>query len=124
MESKKTVMTCISCPLGCAVEIKKVGDDYEVFGNECEKGEKYAIQEITNPMRSITSTVKTVFNDFPRLPVKTDGEVPLKDIFLFMEEINSVVVEERMKPGDFVLKRMKNTDINLVATNEMSEIED
>jgi CxxC motif-containing protein len=75
-------------------------------------------------MRSITSTVKTVFNDFPRLPVKTDGEVPLKDIFLFMEEINSVVVEERMKPGDFVLKRMKNTGINLVATNEMSEIED
>ena len=124
MESKKIVMTCISCPLGCTVEIKKVGDDYEVFGNECEKGEKYAIQEITNPMRGITSTVKTVFNDFPRLPVKTDREVPLKDIFLFMEEINSVVVEERMKPGDFVLKEMRNTDINLVATNEMSEIED
>jgi CxxC motif-containing protein len=41
-----------------------------------------------------------------------------------MEEINSVVVEERMKPGDFVLKEMRNTDINLVATNEMSEIED
>ena len=122
MKNREIFITCISCPLGCAIDVKKVGDEYEVSGNECKKGKKYAIQEITNPVRSITSTVKTVFNDFPRLPVKTDREVPLKDIFLFMEGINSVVVKKRVKPGDRVLKNMENSDINLVATGDMSEI--
>jgi len=124
MKSKKSIITCISCPLGCTIEVKRVGDDYEVSGNGCDKGKKYAIQEMTNPVRSITSTVKTLFKDFPRLPVKTDGEVPLKDIFLFMEEINSVVLKKRTKPGDLVLMNMRNTDINLVATADMSEIRD
>jgi CxxC motif-containing protein len=122
MKNSEIIITCISCPLGCAIDVKKVGDEYEVSGNECKKGKKYAIQEMTNPVRSITSTVKTVFNDFPRLPVKTDREVPLKDIFLFMEGINSVVVKKRVKPGDRVLKNMESTDINLVATGDMSEI--
>jgi len=121
MEGKEIIVTCITCPLGCTIEIKKVGDGYEVSGNECKKGKKYAIQELTNPMRGITSTVKTVFNNFPRLPVKTDKEIPLQDIFLFMDEINAVVVEKRVKPGDIVLKNILNTDINLVATGDMSE---
>ena len=99
MENKNIVMTCISCPLGCTLEVKKVGDDYEVLGNKCKKGKEYAIQELTNPMRGLTSTVKSVFQDIPRVPVKTDKEIPLQDIFLFMEEINSVVLEKRLKPG-------------------------
>jgi CxxC motif-containing protein len=124
MESKEVIITCITCPLGCTIAVKKKGDDYEVSGNECKKGKKYAIQELTNPVRSITSTVKTVFNDFPRLPVKTDKEVPLQDIFIFMEQINTVVVEKRVKPGALVLKGMKDTDVNLVATGDMSELKD
>jgi CxxC motif-containing protein len=124
MESKEVIITCINCPIGCAVTVKRVGDDYEVSGNECKKGKKYAIQELTNPVRSITSTVKTVFSDFPRLPVKTDGEVPLQDIFIFMEQINAVVVEKRVKPGAVVLKRMKDTDVNLVATGDMAELKE
>lgn len=124
MENKEVIITCITCPLGCAIAVKKKGDDYEVSGNECKKGKKYAIQELTNPVRGITSTVKTVFNDFPRLPVKTDREVPLQEIFIFMEQINAVVVEKRVKPGDLVLKNVKDTDINLVATGDMAEIQD
>jgi CxxC motif-containing protein len=120
MQKKTFIVTCIECPQGCTVEVKKCGTEYEVSGNNCNKGEEYAIQEITNPMRTITTTVKTVFKDFPRLPVKTDREVPLKDIFLFMKEINTVTVQERLHPGDIVQRGLRETDVNLVATNDMS----
>ncbi|MBF0120813.1 MAG: DUF1667 domain-containing protein [Desulfobacterales bacterium] len=116
MGKKLVIVTCITCPQSCAIELVKTKDDYEVSGNKCKKGKEYAIQEVTNPMRSITTTVKTIFKDFPRLPVKTDKEIPLNDTFLFMEEINSVLVKERLKPGDIVLKGIRNMDINLVAT--------
>jgi len=122
MESKTFVVTCIQCPQGCTIEVKKIGDDYEVSGNNCKRGKEYAIQEITNPLRSITTTVRTVFDDFPRLSVKTDSEVPLKDIFLYMNEINDITVTERLKPGDTVKSGLRETDTNLIATSDMTPI--
>ena len=91
-------------------------------GNNCKRGKEYAIQEITNPLRSITTTVRTVFDDFPRLSVKTDSEVPLKDIFLYMNEINDITVTERLKPGDTVKSGLRETDTNLIATSDMTPI--
>ena len=57
MKSKKSIITCISCPLGCTIEVKRVGDDYEVSGNGCDKGKKYAIQEMTNTNNGTLSAI-------------------------------------------------------------------
>ena len=122
-EKKTIYVTCISCPLGCAVEVIKRGDEIELVGNKCKKGEEYVRQELTNPMRSITTTVKTAFSDFPRLAVKTDGEVPLKEIYLYMAEINAIEVTERLKPGDSVKEKLCGSDVNLVATCDMAAVE-
>jgi CxxC motif-containing protein len=119
----KHFITCILCPRGCSVEISKSNGDYIVKGNRCKKGKGYAINEITNPTRTLTSTVKTSIKDFPRLPVRTDKEVPLKDIFQFMIEINNVIVTKRLKPGDIVIENIRNSGANLVATADMSQID-
>jgi CxxC motif-containing protein len=124
MEAKTFVVTCIQCPQGCTIEVKKIGNDYEVSGNSCNRGKEHAIQEITNPLRNITTTVRTVFDDFPRLSVKTDSEVPLKDIFRYMNEINDITVTERLKPGDLVKSGLRGSDTNLIATSDMTPIEE
>jgi len=120
---QSVTITCISCPLGCQIEVTKNGSEWEVEGSKCKNGKKYALQEVTNPMRSITSTVKTTFKDFPRVSVKTDGDVPLKDIFEYMKEINNVTVTERLKPGHLVKAGLCGSDVNLVATSDMTCID-
>ncbi len=75
-------------------------------------------------MRTLTTTVRTVFADFPRLPVKTDRDVPLKDFFECMKKIDSVLVERRLKPGDVVVEdfyRDGEGVAALVATGYMEE---
>ena len=115
-------LTCIECPRGCTLKIRKVGKEYQVEGNQCKKGIQYAINEVTNPKRTLVTTVKTVYLDFPRLPVKTDKEIPLREVFLFMERINRVIVKKRLKPGDVIIRNMLKKDINLVATDNMTTI--
>ena len=122
MAPKTVRMTCISCPLGCDLEVCQTGDAIEIEGNRCKKGVDYASQELTNPMRSITTTVKTSFRDVPRLSVKTDGEIPLKDMYAFMAEINAIEVAERLRPGDMVKAGLLGSEVNLIATCDMSEI--
>ena len=75
-------LTCIVCPKGCDLEIEMKNDEYLVNGNMCNRGKLYAINEMTNPMRSITTTIKTTFKTAPRLPVRTDKEIEVKTIYL------------------------------------------
>ncbi len=112
-------LTCITCPIGCLLSVKSVDGKFVITGNKCKKGEVYAISELTNPKRIITSTVQTVFSDFPRVSVKTDREVPLKDLFKYMDEINKTVVSKRLKPGDIIISNILGTQTNLTATDKM-----
>ena len=47
-------LTCIVCPMGCRITVENAGGEYRVSGNTCKRGETYAIQAITCPMRTLT----------------------------------------------------------------------
>ena len=111
-------MTCIVCPNGCQMRVEQDGDKIEVFDAACKRGIEFAKSELTNPTRSITTTVATKFEDFPLLCVKTAGELPKGKIFEAMEKINSVIVKKRLKVGEVVLDDVFGIDI--VATSDMT----
>ncbi len=108
-------LTCIVCPLGCALgaEIEN-GEVINITGNTCPKGAKYAKDECTNPVRTITTTV--VDKNRNPIPVKTNRPVPKGKIFECMKEINSVVVENDVVIGDVVLENVANTGSDIIAT--------
>lgn len=33
-------LTCINCPLGCALEVRYIDEEYVVTGNRCIRGKK------------------------------------------------------------------------------------
>ncbi|MTI94787.1 MAG: DUF1667 domain-containing protein [Firmicutes bacterium] len=110
---------CVQCPLSCQLSVSGSDEELVVEGNRCPRGREYAIQERTCPTRSLTTTVRTIFPDFPRLPVRTAGEVPLQSVHSVMEVINSLQVEKRLRPGDMVLAKIPGTDVPLIATDDM-----
>lgn len=109
-------MTCIICPMGCNlvvdIEDKNV---ISVSGNTCKRGEIYAINECTNPQRTLTSTVRCKNGEM--LPVKTKGTVPKDKIFECMELINNVIVELPINVGDVIIEDIFGTEI--IATKNM-----
>lgn len=111
-------MTCIVCPNGCLMRIEQEGDKIEVFDAICKRGIEFAKNELTNPTRSITTTVATKFEDYPLLSVKTSGEIPKDKIFEAMKKINSTIVKKRVKVDDVVIKNLFGTDV--VATSDMT----
>lgn len=116
---KKTEKICIRCPIGCRLiitEDKTSPYGYLVKGNTCNRGEDYAIKEMTNPSRTVTSTVKIKDSSLSRLPVKTKGEIPKDKIFECMKIINSIEVSAPIKNGDIVVKNVLNTNVDIVAT--------
>ena len=51
----KTELICIVCPRGCHLV---VDENLNVTGNTCKRGEVYGQNEVTNPTRTVTSTVQ------------------------------------------------------------------
>lgn len=117
----KKEMICIVCPIGCQLEVEgdENSSDFKVTGNQCKRGVEYAIKEITNPTRILTSTVKIRNAHLNRLPVRTNKPIPKDKIFDCMKEINKVVVTAPIKVGDVVIKNILGTGADVVASRDM-----
>ncbi len=120
MKDVKNII-CISCPLGCHLTVTVDGDDVTVEGNTCKNGEKYGIEEVTNPKRVIPSTVYIKNGKLPRLPVKTADAVPKGMIFDIMDEINKAKAVAPVKMGDVIIENVLGTGVDVVASRSMDE---
>ena len=108
--------TCIICPRGCRLT---VDDDMNVTGNTCPRGKQYAISELTNPVRTITSSVRVNNRDDLLVSVKTSGSIPKGKIFDVMEEINKLSVQAPTRIGDIVKKDILGLGVDIIVTKNI-----
>lgn len=99
----KRELTCIICPKGCAlkVELDENCKVLGVTGNTCKRGAEYAENECTNPMRTVTSTMRC--SDGTVIPVKTKTPIPKANIYECMNIINKGVVTLPVHIGNIVI---------------------
>ena len=108
----KRELTCIMCPLGCQLTVTIDGDNITVTGNNCKRGEVFGKEEVTCPMRIVTSSVKT---EKGVRACKTSKPVPKSMIFDVMKEIEKLRLKNA-KFGEVVIKNVLNTGADIVIT--------
>ena len=109
-------LTCIVCPRGCRL---KVDDNMEVTGNACPRGKIYAVNELTNPTRTITSSIRVSNRPYTLVSVKTDKPVPKDKMFDVMKEIDKLSVKAPTRIGQVVLANVLGTGSNVVITKDI-----
>lgn len=109
-----TELTCITCPKGCRLKVDKE-NDFAVTGNSCPRGAEYGRNELKNPVRVITSTVKTTSDEHPRCPVKTNGAIPKGEMFEAMALLDDIKLDTPIKVGDVIIEDIFHTGIDVVA---------
>ena len=107
-------LICITCPRGCHLQVDE-NNGFAVTGNACPRGAVYGYNELTNPTRVVTSTVRTNSETEPRCPVKTNGAIPKGKMFEAMRLLDSVVLETPINSGDVVIENLFETGIDFVA---------
>ena len=85
-------LICIGCPLGCPLTVKMDGENIEVSGNTCKRGDDYARKEVLSPTRIVTSTVHVTGGAIEMVSVKTKTDIPKDKIFAIMDEIRRTTV--------------------------------
>ena len=115
--STSYTLPCINCPAGCIVNVTlKDGKVLAVTGNNCERGETYARNEVTNPVRIVTSNVKVSGGDKAVISVKTAGAVPKGKIKACVDALKDLVIQAPVEIGDVIVPNVAGTGIDLIAT--------
>lgn len=115
---EKIEMICINCPLGCALTVERDGDNFKVSGNTCPRGEKYAVNELTHPVRTLTTTVAVANREGAYLPVKTAKPISKGKLFEAMALVNSTKAQAPVKIGDVIIENMLG-EADLVAASDV-----
>ena len=108
---------CIECPKGCnlSVEVEKM-KVIVTSGNECPKGEEYAVSEVENPLRTLTSTVIAEELSLKMIPVRTDRPIPKDRVLEAVEYIRKITIKRPVNIGDIVVKDLLGLGADLIAT--------
>jgi CxxC motif-containing protein len=120
METRE--MICIRCPLGCPLTVRIEGEQVEVTGNSCIRGEEYGKKEVLSPTRVVTSTVRVMGGSLEMVPVKTKEDIPKDKIFACMEEIRKAEVFAPVFIGDIIISDCAGTGVSIVATRKVENL--
>jgi CxxC motif-containing protein len=111
-------MICIICPRGCRL---KVADDGTISGNQCLRGIRYAQDEMSHPMRNLTSTVRLKSAKLRRLPVSTSQDIPKDKMFEVMRFLDDIEVQAPVQLRQVIVANILNLGVDIIATRSVNE---
>ena len=146
---RKTI-TCIICPNGCllSADVSEPGTDAPVTGTEnprsidstvtgtgcprvidspvtgagCPRGEAYFIQEITDPRRTLTSSVLVKGGELPLCSVRLTEPIPIARISDVMKEIRKMKVEAPLESGTVLIRDVLGLGSDVITTKTIRRI--
>ncbi|MGN0703874.1 MAG: DUF1667 domain-containing protein [Lentihominibacter sp.] len=111
LTGKQGNMICTVCPKGCIMQVERV--PFAVSGNQCDRGESFAKQELESPKRVVTAIVKAGDST---VSVRTDRPIDKADIFKVMKAVKRITAATPVVPGQVVASDIAGTGADLVAT--------
>jgi CxxC motif-containing protein len=121
---KEVEMICIQCPLGCKIKVQLDDDNkvLDISGFTCKSGKEYAMQEVTDPHRVITTSIKVIDGKNELVSVKTNKPVPKRLIQSIMDIIKNSSVHAPVELNQVVISNIANSGADIITTKKVEKI--
>jgi CxxC motif-containing protein len=120
MGIEKKHFTCVTCPVGCEVDVDvQDGSIISMTGNKCDKVKEFVLQELKEPMRVLTTIVRIKSAKYAMLPVRTDKPIPKRLFLQAIGELAKVDLRTPVHISDVIVKDVAGSGANIVATRTM-----
>jgi CxxC motif-containing protein len=117
MAVEKRHFVCVVCPIGCEIDVVHDGEIIiSMEGNKCEKSQEFVNQELIEPMRILTTTVRIHGSRWAVVPVRSDKSVPKRLFPRIMKQLKRIKLQAPVNMLDVVLKDIVGTGANIIAT--------
>jgi CxxC motif-containing protein len=114
-------MTCIVCPNGCKLEVTYEKDSITVKNALCPRGDEYARNELINPVRNVTSTVKVQGGVLQLVSVRSNKPVPKAKMVEIVEALKEVELKAPVGFHQIVYSNILGTGADIITTREVKK---
>jgi len=120
--------TCIMCPTGCDIEaeIKDTGVPPEdgpvilrITGAACVRGHAYVENELKNPLRIVTSSVRVTGGNDPITSVRLTAPVPQARMMDVIQELRKITVEAPVNIGQVIIRNILGLQSDVIITRHI-----
>ncbi len=120
MAIEKRHLVCVVCPIGCEIDVVHDGSKIiSMEGNKCERSEEFVSQELVEPMRVLTTTIRIEGSRWPVIPVRTGKSVPSRLFPRIMRKLRGINLQAPVNMLDVVVRDVLGTGVNVIATRTM-----
>jgi len=117
----KKVYTCIICPNGCEIEAEIVDQSiFSLTGASCKRGTEYVEQELTDPQRTIATSVLVEAGELPLVSVKLTSAIPKNRISDVMKEIKTIKLVAPVEIEQVIIKNVLGLNSDVIATKTVN----
>ena len=109
-------LTCILCPVGCELEVRRTERGLEVKGHQCEKGIGFATEEVLYPKRNLATSVPVKGSETRLVSVRLSDRVPRDMIFPILRVIAGLRPEAPVRRGQVLIADVLGTGVDVIAT--------
>lgn len=114
---------CLACPFACRIKVTmdEEGNVQNIEGNECNNGKKYAENEVKNPVRLLTTTVRVMRNKdvYSLLPVQTDKPIDKNIVIDCVKKLAEVVLKPPIRYREVIYENILNTGADVISNFEI-----
>lgn len=93
------------------------GDHIEVTGNRCPKGQEFAMKELTDPERVLTTTVKGK-NSRNLISVKSNFSVKKAELPALVHQLSGLTFDTPVKIGQTLIVGLGKNKVSIIATSD------
>ncbi len=119
---------CVVCPMGCRLTVTYAGAECSgdvvvrgVVGHRCDRGAAHGAAEVANPLRVLTTTVRSTIRGREVVPVRTTKPIPRKLLVEAMKVVNGLCLNEKVGIGHVMLSDVLGTGAGLIVTSDLLE---
>ncbi len=120
-EEQRHKLLCIVCPEGCEMEVVEKQGTFVFPKGICQRGQDYARQEIVDPRRILTSTVRLTGGEVEMLPVRTTQPIPKEKLLEAMDQIAGITAHAPVRIRDVVIPDVAGSGAALIASRSVDK---
>lgn len=116
-----TAVTCILCPKGCFVQGTFDTAQIKVWGNKCNKGHEFFLEEIREKKRTFTGSVRLNDEIEIMLPVRSDRPIPQSNFIPLTQALKKYKINPPISMGDIVISNPFGMEVNIKASRSVGK---
>ncbi len=113
-------LICTICPQGCQLSWRNQREEMEIEGYRCPRGKAYGLAEITNPVRTLTTTVRVENGLHPLAPVRSTKPLPKGYLHKAMGDLALLSLSAPLEIGSVVLANWNGLRVDFITTRSIT----